>query len=201
MKEFAQWVQNFINSPVGTAIVSASLSFVYLLVLFAKTSLGKKLFNRVEAKYDDVLKTAKDYKAEAIKQREQAENKFLELKDEYEKKLSAVVSFFEKVEGTLLDALETIPNEKVRSLAVTYLKEKDAFKEEVYKNIGTFTEFVELKEKAENVDNLLKDQANLLAEQFQALYEEKAHEIDVFLEQVKGELHERPNPHAEEEEI
>lgn len=115
-EQVKEWITWFFSLPLPIAGITVGTCGVFLVILFTKTSLGKKLYNKATQKVESAvseLKTYKDY----------ADKKVEELKKVYEEKLQLISAKNEKVEKLLIGISENINNIKVKELVDSYCKE------------------------------------------------------------------------------
>lgn len=113
LKNNIEW---FCNLPLPIVGISVGTAFAFLLIIFSKTSLGKKIYSKAVAKVESAVSLLKTYK-------EDADKKVASLKSEYEEKLQIVNAKNEKLEKLLIAVSENINNKKVKELVDTYCKE------------------------------------------------------------------------------
>ena len=87
LKNNIEW---FCNLPLPIAGISVGTAFAFLLIIFSKTSLGKKIYSKAVAKVESAVSLLKTYK-------EDADKKVASLKGEYEEKLQLVNAKNEKL--------------------------------------------------------------------------------------------------------
>lgn len=115
-EQVKEWITWFFNLPLPIAGISVGTAGVFLIILFSKTSLGKKLYNSVVKLTKDAIDTLNEYKAYADKRIE-------ELRNMYEEKLQIVNAKNEKLEKLLIAVSENINNKKVKELVNAYCEE------------------------------------------------------------------------------
>lgn len=181
-EQLKEWITWFFSLPLPIAGVSIGTVGVFLVILFSKTSLGKKLYNKALAKIEkaqEELRTYKNY----------ADKKCDELKSQYEEKLQLVNAKNEKVEKFAIAVSENINNKKVKELVDTYCEESNKViaiadivddavieaKEQCYKEAEkVINEFEEkLEEKFKEKEKELEEQI----EKYKTLCEVKSNEI------------------------
>lgn len=186
----------FFNMPVVISIMTTTYAFVILLVLFSKTSLGKKLFNKIKTKYDAALSCIKEIKAENSKALEEAQKKLDEAKDYYERELCVVLSENMALENLITEIGKTTPNKRIASLIEEFNSAKGARLDKIREFIGTSEEFQELKRKAEETeaevakrveeikDKAIEEATKALNDE-KALFEAKRAEVEELVEGLK----------------
>lgn len=113
LKNNIEW---FCNLPLPIVGISVGTAFAFLLIIFSKTSLGKKIYSKAVAKVDNAVSLLKSYK-------ETADKKVEELKCKYEEKLQIVSAENKKLEKLLIAVSENINNKKVKELVDAYCEE------------------------------------------------------------------------------
>lgn len=115
-EQVKSWIEWFCNLPLPIVGVSVGTAFAFLLIIFTKTSFGKKVYLKAVAKVDNAVSLLKSYK-------ETADKKVEELKSEYEEKLQIVSAENKKLEKLLIAVSENINNKKVKELVDAYCEE------------------------------------------------------------------------------
>lgn len=179
LKEGITW---FFSLPLPIAGISVGTAGAFLVILFSKTSLGKKLYNKAMAKIEEAISKLNTYKAHADKEIE-------ELKEYYEEKLQLVNEKNKQLETLLIAISENINNKKVKELVDTYCEKSNEViaiadivddavieaKEQCYKEAEkVISEFEEkLEEKFKEKEKELEEQI----EKYKTLCEVKSNEI------------------------
>jgi len=112
-EQVKEWITWFFNLPLPIAGISVGTAGVFLLILFSKTSLGKKLYNSVVKSVKDAVDTLNEYKA-------YADTKIEELRNNYEEKLQIVNAKNEALEKLLITVSENINNKKIKEVVNKY---------------------------------------------------------------------------------
>ena len=175
----------FFNMPVVISVMSVTFGFIYLLVIFSKTSLGKKLFNKVKANYEDVVLRASKMSEELSKIKTEKEKAIKEIKEEYEKRLALSLSETEELENCLKTIAETTANKKVKEGIEEFLSHKEERHAKMTELIATYADFKELQGKAQKEAEQAKATSTALLEQEKALYEAKKEELDKLIADFK----------------
>lgn len=185
-------ISAFFNMPIVITLMSITFGFVYVLVIFSKTSLGKKLFNKVSLKYDEVVRYCKEMKDNYETFKKEKEEELKTLKETYEQKLAVAVSYTQQIEELLYKVAETTPNKKIKGLIEDFKSTKEERLAEIKKAVGTYEEFLELKGKAEEVQKQVEDKVNEIKESVTeelngkiALYEAKCAQLDNLLKETE----------------
>jgi hypothetical protein len=175
----------FFNMPVVVSVMSVTFGFIYLLVIFSKTSLGKKLFNKVKSKYEEVVSKAGKMSEELAKFKKEKDGQLKEIKDEYEKRLALALSEEEELENCLKTIAETTANKKVKEGIYEFLSHKEERHARYAELIATYADFEKLQTKAKEEAEKAKETATSLLEQEKALYEAKKEELDQIIADFK----------------
>ena len=184
-EKVATWLSNFFNHPAVMWITNITLIFIYCLVVFSKTSLGKRLFNKALAKYDAVVGITKEWKKETDKFKEESQQVVKDLKTEYEQKLGVVCSYAESLENLLYQIGEVSPNQKVKKLIKDFEEQKEARKIEISKAVGTYEQFKEMALKSAEIDKEIENRVKEQVDKFQELYENKTKELDALIQRYQ----------------
>lgn len=184
-EKVATWLSNFFNHPAVMWITNITLIFIYALVVFSKTSLGKRLFNKALAKYDAVVGIAKEWKKDTDKFKEESQKAVKDLKEEYEQKLGVVCSYAESLENLLYQIGEVSPNQKVKKLIKDFEEQKETRQAEISKVVGTYEQFMEMARKSAEIDKEIEDRVKEQVDKFQELYENKAKELDALIQRYQ----------------
>ena len=200
-----QQISEFMNSPVAVSVISISLGFIYLLVIFSKTSLGKKLFKSVLNKYDEIRKTAHESNEKVKNIQKLAEHEIAQLKSDYERKLAISVDYTDKLFSMLDEIVENIPNAKVKS---TYKEAKEhlvEYREKLNVEFPSFEVIEELKLKAREVEVQVEEQVEVIKESYEIKLNELYDKYQELYEELKKlgvvEDEERIDTDTKEEEI
>lgn len=181
----ATWLSNFFNHPAVIWITNITLIFVYALVVFSKTSLGRKLFNKALAKYDTVVGISKQLKEESDKFKQEAKEQVESLQKEYDEKLNVAVSYAEQLENLLYQIGDVIPNAKVKECINEFKSQKETRTQEISKVVGTYEQFKELTLKGAEIEQEIETRVKEQVDKFQELYENKAKELDALIARYK----------------
>lgn len=174
----------FFNMPVVVTITSVTLGFIYIMVIFSKTSLGKKLFSKALQKYDAVLEYCKEMKANLETFKEEKEAQIAQIKEEYEKRLAVMMNYNLTLENLLGQMTEHIPNKKVKEDIYAFMSTKQERLAEIAEYLPNMEEYNALKAKAESVQEEIekaKKEATEALEKKIALYDAKCEQLDNLL--------------------
>ena len=111
-----EWFTWFFSLPLPIAGLTAGTVCVFALVIFTKTSFGKKVYLKAMEEVKSAVSKLNEYK-------DKADKKVDELKKQYEEKLQIAYAKNEKVEKLLIAVSENINNKKVQELVNAYCKE------------------------------------------------------------------------------
>lgn len=174
----------FFNMPVVVTITSVTLGFIYIMVIFSKTSLGKKLFSKALQKYDAVLEYCKEMKANLETFKEEKEAQIAQIKEEYEKRLAVMMNYNLTLENLLGQMTEHIPNKKVKEDIYAFMSTKQERLAEIAEYLPNMEEYNALKAKAESVQEEIEKAKKEATEALQAkiaLYDAKCEQLDNLL--------------------
>ncbi len=122
-------IEQFWNKPIPIIGFTIGTLIIMFLVIFAKTSLGRKSLNYLKNKYselNDGFNKAKKYYEEAIKAKDELiENKdkyIEELKSMYEEKLALVQINKDKEKEIIIAIGSNINNVKIKKIIEEYKK-------------------------------------------------------------------------------
>lgn len=120
-EQFKEWVDVLANNKVAVIIIASILALVIFLIIFSKTSIGKKSLITLKAKYAEL--TAKfvafvgvinDFKRETVEKVQEGEEKFKELSIKTDEKLAVITLQYESFKKGVYDLLSKVPNAKVQ---------------------------------------------------------------------------------------
>ena len=175
----------FFNMPVVVSVMSVTFGFIYLLVIFSKTSLGKKLFNKVRVQYDEIVCKSGKMSEELATFKKEKDEQIKEIKEEYEKRLALALSEEEELENCLKTIAETTANKKVKEGICEFLSHKEERHARYEELIATYADFEKLQKQAKEEAEKAKETATSLLEQEKALYEAKCAELDKIINDFK----------------
>ena len=194
MEQFKLAFDNFINSPVGSIVVGVLGTLIIFLVVFSKTSLGKKLFNRSLseiAKINEIARLSNE-KVENIQNL--AEIKINELASEYEQKSAIIISYYNELEKGIYEILEKLPNAKVQNALKDFKEKFNEKKEEIAKDFPTYDDFLKLVDKAREVEIQVDEKVR----EIELTYQAKLLELQEQYENRFKELEDKFNEREEE---
>lgn len=212
-EEVKAFVDRFTNNPLVISILTALVSFACALVIFSKTSLGKKAINELTKLYQighqnssKTLKKVEEvetYTKDQIKALESDyEQKFNNYKNECETRVATVVSIFNYNEEKLFAIIEKIPNAKVQEELKNFKLGYEEKKQEISEVVGVIYQDYEvaLEQAKEDVRKEYDEKINFLENQIKQfnLY---LSEIRKEEEQGNGEREEAKDTDSIKEEI
>jgi len=188
---FNQIVENvkaWCQSPLGTTIISITTTFIYILIFLSKTSLGKKLYNKMKAKVEQIGETAHESNEKVKEIQNVANEKIAQIEGAYDEKLNAIVNYALETEQFLYLLGETIPNEKVKKLVEDYRNNRATRFAEIQKYVPTVAQIEELKQELkEQQENFASELERAKNEIEQTLREEYQKAFQKILEENKHE--------------
>lgn len=107
MEKFGQWVNEFSKTPAGIIIASTLCAILFLMYLFAKTSIGRKALLELRTK-------ATVTKAHADTTRENCEKELKEQKINAEEQFKYAFAIIKEERKEIFEVLKLIPNAKVK---------------------------------------------------------------------------------------
>lgn len=182
--------ENFLNSNVGTIIVGCVGVLIIALIIFSKTSLGKKLFNKTVSEINQIREIARlsDEKANEVKSI--ANEKINELKNEYERKIGIVISYVEKYELEMAKIVNEIPNKKVQEKLSNFYEQMKSYRVELIEKYPTLEQLEEYKLKMEELDLTLEQQRMEVENTYKALLERLQLEFEEKFKNLENKLYE-----------
>lgn len=181
----------FFDMPVVVTITSVTLGFIYIMVIFSKTSLGKKLFSKALQKYDAVLDYCKEMKGNLETFKKEKEAQIAQIKEEYEKRLAVMMNYNLTLENLLGQMAEHIPNKKVKEDIYAFMSTKQERLAEIAEYLPNLEEYQALKAKAESVQEEIEKAKIEATEALQAkiaLYDAKCEQLDNLLAKAEKTL-------------
>lgn len=181
----------FFDMPVVVTITSVTLGFIYIMVIFSKTSLGKKLFGKALQKYDAVLDYCKEMKGNLETFKAEKEAQIAQIKEEYDKRLAVMMNYNLTLENLLGQMTEHIPNKKVKEDISAFMSTKQERLAEIAEYLPNMEEYNALKAKAESVQEEIekaKIEATEALEKKIALYDAKCEQLDNLLAKAEKTL-------------
>ena len=178
-EQVKEWITWFCNLPLPIAGITVGTAGVFLLILFSKTSLGKRLFNKLLEKFE-ILKSW------VIEQLSGMNKRIDELKNQYEEKLQIANHKTEQVEKLVLDVLPFIHNAQVQEKVTEYLEKG---KEIVAIADVVDDKVIQAKEQAiKEADAIIQEYKNKLTAQFEQEKEKYLAEFDTKQAEWKAEI-------------
>lgn len=171
----------FFNMPI-TEIMTAILTVcVFALVIFAKTSFGKKAIIKLTAKYQAMKEAGESIKRDNEAHKAETDAKIEALKSDYEGKLEIVLSYAQTLEETLIAVGEATPNKKVNELARKFAEGKAARLREIAEKVPSLAQLDEIKAQV----GAAEEKAKAQVDDYKALYEAKTKEAEEFIAKLE----------------
>lgn len=186
--KISTWLSNFFQHPAVMWITNITLIFIYVLVVFSKTSLGKKLFNKALKKAEETKEFAIATKKMSDDFQKQINDTLTLAQQEYEKRLSTILSYTEELEKVIHEIGETIPNQKVKEVIKKFESEKDTRKQAILETMVDYAYIDELRSKSAKIEQQIEDRVKEEVDKYQKLYDEKVKEIDALIETYESKL-------------
>lgn len=189
-ESFTSFMSKVANQPIVISLSSIFAFFSGALLLFSRTSLGKKAINKAislcsgaDRKAAETLKKVQDIETLAkdkiaALQADYAK-KVEELTNFYEQKLACALSFVNFYEESLFAIADQIPNVKVQALLSDYKKEYENKKKEIVDTIGVIYQ---------DYTDVVKATNQELRKEYQSkidFLENKVKEMGLFIEELK----------------
>lgn len=130
IQQFFQALQDFFSTPLGQSLIgiftSLTTIFAYLLVIFSKTSYGKRKLAKVNADFERLgLKVNENDKIVKDTQN-QVKSEIERVRGEYEERLKLYQKDVDRMEQLLLEIAKIEPNAKIKELILNcYNEEKE----------------------------------------------------------------------------
>lgn len=177
---FQDWLSQLANNPLFISTSTVSLCFAYVLVIFSKTSLGKKLFNKAKSSYEEAAKE-KEETFNLLKETiESKESEIKELTYQYENRLNVLLCENVELEKLLDKIGEISPNLKIKEALEEFKNSREDRLNKI-NEIFTYLNFDLLKEKAEEADRLIEEAKKAV----EASYEERIAKLEEMLGQLQ----------------
>ena len=160
-EQVKEWLTWFFGLPTIVAGVSVGSAIIFLSVLFAKTSFGKRVYLKANKKVEELKGLHDQYK-------KLAEEKCDELKSYYEEKLEIVNHEKERLEKLLLAISDNINNVKVKEIVSKYKEEST--------KIVAITDVI--KDKVEETEEKVAKEVDTIISKYQKEFDEKKIELD-----------------------
>ena len=181
----------FANTPLATSLFTAFEVGVFALVIFSKTSLGKKALAAMKAKYEVLLGYASDMKKQAEQVAKTADEKINEIKTECDKRLAVMMNYNLALENLIEKMGEHIPNKKVKEDIETFISTKQERLAEIAEYLPNMEEYNALKAQAEHIQAEIEEAKRKATEELTAkiaLYDEKCASLDKLLDRAEETL-------------
>lgn len=182
--------ENFLNSNVGTIIVGCVGVLIIALIIFSKTSLGKRLFNKTVSEIGQIREIARSSNEKVNEVKSIANEKINELKNEYERKIGIVISYVEKYELEMAKIVNEIPNKKVQEKLSNFYEQMKFYRDELIEKYPTLEQLEEYKLKMEELDLTLEQQRMEVENTYKALLERLQLEYEERFKNLENKLYE-----------
>ena len=152
---------------------------------FEARSFLTSLYNLAERKAAETLKKVEDVEILANQKiaalETEYEEKTEDLKNQYDQKLAAALSFFIFYEETVMSVLETIPNEKLQKAVAVFKSKLELKKNEITATIGEIYQNYELavEHKGEEIRKEYDHKIKFL--------EDEIKKISLYVNEIKGD--------------
>lgn len=205
-ESIVEWVKDFFNQPVPIIGVSVGLLLLYSLVIFSKTSLGKKALNTLRTKCEEAKKETETIKKEVDEFKEriikETSEQVSSMKEYYETELKKGEAKIAVLEKLCISMAELSHNGKIESV-VEETKDKLVscktdfdfmVEEKVEQTKATYEEKyeTEMKHYKEEVDKVI-DEVKKMAEMTENKAKTISADVDEALETAKTEIIETKN--------
>lgn len=157
-------IEQFFSKPVPIIGCTVAFALVFILVIFSKTSLGKKLLKKLSIKIDELLIAFANFKADTKAQLEEYKKHYEEEKNKIESKVAIL-------EEVCLIIGENSHNEQVKK-AMEQCKDKLSIVKTNYEEL---------------VEKRVKEEKDKLEQKYKEKYEEF---YKTYLEQQKAKIEE-----------
>ena len=184
-------IDNFINSPVGSIVVGVIGVLIIALVIFSKTSLGKKLFNKAQSDIYAINEIARLSNEKVRNVEILATDKINALASEYERKSAILVSYHNFFMNEIYEIIALIPNAKVQNELDKAIKNIELKEKEIAKQFPTYDEFIELKEKARDIQEQVQEKVEEVKETYEQVLEQLKQEYEQRFKELEDKLNER----------
>ena len=184
-------IDNFINSPVGSIITGVLGVIIVFLIIFSKTSLGKKLFSKAQRDILAINEIARLSNEKVNQVKLLAEEKINALTSEYERKSAIIVNYYNELEKGVYDILDKIPNQKVKEQLFIFKDKFDKKKEEIAQYFPTYDEFLELTNKAREVQEQVEERVKEIENAYNDRLAELVEKYENRFKELEDKLNER----------
>lgn len=128
IQQFFQALQDFFSTPLGQSLIgiftSLTTIFAYMLVIFSKTSYGKRKLAKVNADFEKLgLKVNENDKIVKDTQN-QVKSEIERVRGEYEERLKLYQKDVDRMEQLLLEIAKIEPNAKIKELILNYYNQE-----------------------------------------------------------------------------
>ena len=148
-KEVCNNIMTVLNTPIAIAGVTVTLGGILAFVV-SKFIMNNSKFGRKEL--DGIKRDFSETEKEVIEYKEKIDNKILEVEGKYKyleencmNQVSVMLDEFEDLQNNMLNALETIPNVKVKAIVADYKAQYAERKEEIITKTVNTNEYIDKK--------------------------------------------------------
>ena len=179
-----EWITTLFNTPLvmwGSFIGEIG---TFVLVIFAKTSFGKKRIRELKELYKEAKKQADVCVAALTEYKREKEAEIQKLVQTYEDKLSLAMDEVYKIEELLKDVADKTPNKKVRETLNSFVDGKAERMVELAGKLPTSAQIEELRSELDEKENEVlnfKEECEKAIEGINARYAEKEAQVGELL--------------------
>ena len=182
-----EWITTLFNTPLvmwGSFIGEIG---TFVLVIFAKTSFGKKRIRELRELYKEAKKQADVCVAALTEYKKEKEAEIQKLVQTYEDKLSLAMDEVYKIEELLKDVAEKTPNRKVRETLNSFVDGKAERMVELAGKLPTSAQIEELRSELDERESEVlnfKEECEKAIEGINARYAEKEAQVGELLRRL-----------------
>jgi len=182
--------EKFLNSNVGTIVVGCVGILIIALIIFSKTSLGKKLFNKTVSEINQIREIARLSNEKVNDVKTLANEKINELESVYEQKIGIVISYIEKYELEMAKIVNEIPNKKVQEKLSHFYEQMKSYRVDLLEKYPTLEQLEEYKLKMKELDLTLENQRVEIENTYKALLERLQLEYEERFKNLENKINE-----------
>ena len=142
-EQVTQWLNDISNNPIVIRLTTVLTVFVCVLVVFSKTSVGRKVLKGLNEKFVEnglrislMEKNYEIFKADVKEETEHIKSNNENFIETVRNDVLIVHSEYEFIEQGFIEILKQVPNEKVQKAIVNYLDEKEKVKSRIHELVG-----------------------------------------------------------------
>ena len=179
-----EWITTLFNTPLvmwGSFIGEIG---TFVLVIFAKTSFGKKKIRELKELYKEAKKQADTCVVALTEYKKEKEAEIQKLVQTYEDKLSLAMDEVYKIEELLKEVADKTPNRKVRETLNSFVDGKAERMVDLARKLPTSAQIDELRSELEEKENEVlnfKEECEKAIEGINARYAEKEAQVGELL--------------------